>query len=162
MASFLKRTIKEDTEMRISERGLKIIKAHEGLRLTAYLPTKNDVWTIGWGHTKGVVKGMTITKAQAEAFLKEDITWAEAAVRNLTKVSLSQNKFDALVSIVFNIGETQFKNSTLLRKLNQGDYKGAGDQFLVWTKQTQADGTKKVLPGLVKRREEERTLFNEA
>lgn len=153
---------KEPEEMGVSGRGLSIIKEHEALRLTAYLPTKNDVWTIGWGHTKGVKKGMTITKAQAESFLKEDIVWVESALSRLVNVNLTQSQYDALASLVFNIGEGQFKDSTLLRKLNQKDYKGASEQFGVWVKQTQADGTKKTLQGLVKRRAQERALFDEA
>lgn len=131
-----------------------LIKKWEGLRLEAYLPTKDDVWTIGWGHTLNVKQGMKITKEQAEEFFLKDIAWAEKAVNDSTKVVISQNMFDALVSLVFNIGATAFKKSTLLKKLNKGDYEGAADQFLVWNKQKG-----KVLNGLVKRRSEERDYF---
>ena len=133
---------------------LDIIKESEGLRLTAYMPTANDVPTIGYGHTHGVRMGQTITKAQAEQFLKEDVSWAEAAVNKQVKVSLNQNQFDALVSFVFNIGETTFAKSTLLRKLNAGDYNGAANEFPRWNKQAGV-----VLRGLVKRREREKQLF---
>ncbi|WP_312069487.1 lysozyme, partial [Acinetobacter sp.] len=77
-----------------------------------------------------------------------------ASVNNLVKVPLSQNQFDALVSLTYNIGSTAFKNSTLLKKLNAKDYAGAADQFLRWNK-----GGGKVLKGLVRRREAERALF---
>lgn len=133
---------------------LDIIKKSEGLRLEAYLPTPNDVPTIGYGHTKGVKMGQRITAKQAEQFLLEDVAWASDAVNRLVKVNLTQNQFDALVSFVFNVGATAFAGSTLLRLLNAGDYKGAADQFLRWNKQAG-----KVLKGLDTRRKEERALF---
>lgn len=135
-------------------KNLDIIKRHEGLRLEAYMPTPNDVPTIGYGHTKGVKMGMRITNAQAEEYLKQDIAWAQDAVNSLVKVRLTQNQFDALVSFVFNVGASAFTKSTLLRMLNGGDYQGAADQFLRWDKQGG-----KVLRGLTKRRAEERALF---
>lgn len=135
-------------------KNLQIIKDSEGLRLKAYLPTKNDVWTVGYGHTHGVYQGMTITEQQAEQFLHEDVKWAEDAVNQYVHVSLTQNQFDALVSFVFNVGTGNFSNSTLLRLLNKGDYKGAADQFLRWNKQKGV-----VLNGLTTRRKNERALF---
>ena len=133
---------------------LDIIKKSEGLRLEAYLPTTNDVPTIGYGHTKSVKMGQCITINQAEQFLLEDVAWASDAVNRLVKVNLTQNQFDALVSFVFNVGATAFSKSTLLRLLNAGDYKGAADQFIRWNKQAG-----KELKGLTKRRQEERALF---
>jgi GH24 family phage-related lysozyme (muramidase) len=133
---------------------ISLIKKHEGLRLEAYLPTPNDVWTIGYGHTHTTKQGMKITEKQAEALLRKDIAWAEKAVNNLVVVPLTQNQFDALVSFVFNVGEGAFSTSTLLRLLNSGDYNGAANQFLRWNKQKG-----RVLNGLTKRREEERKLF---
>lgn len=135
-------------------KNLDIIKLHEGLHLDAYLPTPNDVPTIGYGHTKGVKLGQRITVLQANQFLQEDIAWAEDAVNSLVKVRLNQNQFDALVSFVFNIGATAFEKSTLLRLLNSGDYTGAANQFPRWNKQNG-----KVLNGLTKRRKEEQALF---
>jgi lysozyme len=132
------------------------IKDHEALRLTAYLPTRNDVWTIGYGHTKGVKEGMVITKDQAEKFLREDIAWVEDVIDSTVTVPLTQNQRDALGSLIFNIGGTQFRSSTVLRKLNDKDYNGAADAFLMWCKQRGV-----VLKGLVRRREQERKLFNE-
>ena len=137
-------------------KNINAIKEHEALRLTAYLPTKNDVWTIGYGHTKGVKEGMVITEAQAEKFLREDIAWVEDVIDSTVKVPLTQNQRDALGSLIFNIGGTAFANSTVLRKLNEKDYKGAADAFLMWCKQKGV-----VLKGLVRRREQERKLFNE-
>lgn len=138
------------------------IKNHEQLRLTAYLPTKNDVWTIGWGHTKTAKQGMVITEAQAEQLLRQDLDWVEATIKRLVKVPLEQNQFDALASLIFNIGGANFTKSTVLRKLNAGDYKGAADAFLMWNKQKDKVTGKMIkLNGLVTRRAEERALFNE-
>lgn len=138
-----------------------IIKEEEKLVLYAYMPTKNDVWTIGYGHTKGVKQGDKITPEQAEVFLREDLADAENCVKQNVKVPLTQNQFDALVSLVFNIGGGNFRGSTVLRKLNAKDYAGAADAFLMWNKQRNKV-TKEfvVLNGLVKRRKRERELFN--
>jgi lysozyme len=138
----------------ISDKGLRIIQDHEKLRLTAYLPTPNDVWTIGWGHTKTAKPGMTITEAEAERLLRVDLDWVEAAIANLVKVPLTQNQYDALASFMFNIGRTQFDTSTMLKLLNAEDYEGAAAQFPRWNKQKG-----KVLKGLTKRRNQEQQLF---
>ena len=98
--------------MKLSTNGKNIIKEHEALRLKAYLPTPNDVWTIGWGHTKTAKQGMTITEAQAEVLLSSDVAWAEAAVNQLVKVPLTQNQFDALVSFTFNLGQSNFSRAS--------------------------------------------------
>ena len=142
------------TKQSISAEGLRLVKKHEGLRLQAYLPTPNDVWTIGYGHTKTAKKGMKITERGAEELLKGDIAWAEEAVRKRVKVPLNQNQFDALVSFVFNIGEGAFASSTLLRFLNEGKYQAAADQLPRWNRQKG-----NVLPGLTNRRQQERALF---
>lgn len=100
------------------------IKEHEGLRLVAYLDSVG-VWTIGYGDTgPDVVKGLTITKGQAEERLRKRLVEFEGYVNRAVKVKLTQNQFDALVSLVYNIGPTNFNSSTLLRKLNAGDYVG--------------------------------------
>lgn len=130
------------------------IKEHEGLRLQAYLPTPNDVWTIGYGHTGSAHKGMVITEERAEALLRQDIAWVEDAINKNVVVPLTQNQYDALASLVYNIGAGAFAKSTLLRMLNMGDYAGAAEQFLRWNKQKG-----KVLNGLTRRRQEERELF---
>ena len=134
-----------------------IIKQFEDLRLEAYKPTPNDVWTIGWGHTKTAKPGMTITRDEADALFYLDVKWAEEVVDKLVKVDLNDNQREALVSFVFNIGETNFRSSTLLRKLNAGDYEGAANEFPKWKFQKG-----KVLKGLVRRRAEEMALFMSA
>jgi lysozyme len=154
VAWVVKRLFKRNDEKMKRIKNLSLIKKHEGLRLEAYLPTPNDVWTIGYGHTHTTKKGQKITEAQAEELLRRDIAWAEEAVNKLVVVPLTQNQFDALVSFVFNVGVGAFSKSTLLRLLNAKDYEGAANQFLRWNKQKG-----KVLNGLTKRREEERKLF---
>ena len=139
--------------MRISEKGINLIKRFEGLRLGAYLDSV-DVPTIGYGHTRGVKLGQTITQEQADALLEEDIHEFELAIQRLVHVNLTQNQFDALVSFTFNLGIGSLKQSTLLKKLNAGDITGAANEFNRWT---YAGGKK--LTGLVKRRSAERLLF---
>lgn len=133
-----------------------LIRKHEGLRLTAYPDpgTGAEPWTIGYGHTLGVVEGMTCTKEQAEAWLQQDMAEAYAAVDKHVRVPLKESQRDALCSFVFNVGAGAFASSSLLRLLNDGDISGAADQFKRWNK---ANG--KVLAGLSARREEERNLF---
>ncbi len=145
--------------MKTSQRGIDLIKSFEGLRLTAYPDpgTGGDPWTIGYGHTAGVTPGMTITEEQAVQFLREDLYSAERDIDRLVAVRLCQHQFDALASLVFNIGGTAFRDSTLLRKLNAGDYAGAAVQFDRWV-----HGGGKILPGLVKRRAAERAMFEDA
>lgn len=144
--------------MKTSDRGVALIKAHEGLRLTAYTDPVG-VWTIGYGHTTTagppkVERGMKITDAGADAILRQDLAKFEGYVSSAVKVPLNQNEFDALVSFTFNLGPGNLRSSTLLKKLNAGDRAGAADEFLKWVR---AGG--KTLPGLVKRREAERALF---
>lgn len=141
------------TSMKISARGLNLIKEHEGLRLTAY-QCSADVWTIGYGHTQGVSMGDTCTQEQAEQWLMEDIAKAEKAV-NRQGLAINQNQFDALVSFVFNLGETAFKSSTLLKKIkaNPNDPTIA-DEFAKWK---YAGGN--VVAGLVTRRNNESNLY---
>ena len=147
--------------MKVSAAGRKAIAAHEGVRLVAYPDpaTKGEPFTIGCGHTSAagppkVYKGMTITAQECDEILSRDLATFERAVLNAVKVPLNQNQFDALVSFTFNVGAGNLQKSTLLRKLNAKDYKGAADQFTVWNK---AAG--KVMNGLVKRRADERALF---
>ncbi|MNJ21237.1 Lysozyme RrrD [compost metagenome] len=142
--------------MRTSQRGLSLIKSFEGLRLLAYRDAVG-VWTIGYGATRGVKPGMSITQEQAERMLLNDVQRFEPEVERLVKVSLTGNQWDALVSFTYNLGAANLESSTLLRLLNGGDYAGAAEQFPRWNK---AGG--KVLPGLVRRREAERVLFLEA
>ena len=131
-----------------------LIKKWEQLRLEAYLPTPDDVWTIGWGHTHTTKPGMKITKEEAQKLFESDLAWVYKAVDELVKVPLNQNQKDALYSFVFNIGKTNFAKSTLLKRLNAGLYEEAAAQFPRWNKQG-----KKVLRGLVRRRAEEMAYF---
>lgn len=139
--------------MRTSQKGIDLIKKFEGCRLEAY-KCPAGVWTIGYGHTKGVQNGQKITQAQAEELLREDLRIYEQAVESCVKVPLSQNQFEALVSFCYNCGGEALRTSTLLKLLNEGKYSEAGEQFLRWNK---AGG--RVLAGLTRRREEERKLF---
>ena len=132
---------------------VEVIKKWEGLYLDAYLCPAN-VWTIGYGHTKGVTSGMRITEEDAERLLREDMDWVEEAVNSSVTVPLKQCQYDALCSFVFNVGATAFRKSTLLRKLNAGDYEGAANEFPRWNK-----GGGRVLQGLVNRRADEKSLF---
>jgi lysozyme len=136
------------------------VKESEGLRLEAYKPTKHDVWTIGWGHTKGVFPGQVITEEEAEEFLAQDLAWVRTAIDNQVDVPLTQNMYDALVSFVFNLGEANFASSTLLKKLNSKDYKGAANELPRWNKQrNKRTGVMEPLTGLTIRRAKERDLF---
>lgn len=140
--------------MKISEKGLDLIRSFEGLELKAYKDSVG-VLTIGWGSTGSHVKvGMVITKGQAEDLLKQDVSRFEKGVNDLVKVPLTQNQFDSLVSFSFNLGLGNLKSSTLLRKLNASDYSGAANEFLRWNK---AGG--KVLNGLTRRRQAEKDMF---
>lgn len=144
--------------MRISQRGLDLIKTFEGLELEAYQDIVG-IWTIGYGHTSEagppkVVPGMEITEEEAEEILRNDVVPFERAVEKAVNVPLTQNMFDALVSITFNIGPGAMRSSTFIRRLNEGNYEGAADALLMWNK---AGG--KVVNGLKRRREAERALF---
>jgi len=102
---------------------------------------------------------MTVTPEEAEALLIEDLKTSEEAVERLVKVDLTQNQFDALVSFVFNLGQGNFSKSTLLRKLNRGEYEGAAEEFVRWNK-ARVEGELKPLAGLTRRRTAEAALFN--
>lgn len=147
--------------MQISDNGFALIKKYEGCRLRAYPDpgTGGAPWTIGFGWTqpvegKPVTRGMEITQETADRLLRRGVVQFEQVVNRLVKVRLSQNQFDALVSLCYNIGPRSFSSSTLLRLLNRGDYAGAAARFLDWRY-----SGRKVLPGLVTRRGEEKKLF---
>lgn len=138
---------------RTSDSGIGFIKNWEGLRTRAYQCSAR-VWTIGYGHTKGVKSGDVITKREARRLLQEDLLVFETTVSRVVQVPLNQNQFDALVSLAFNIGVSGFSNSTLVERLNKGQYQQAADEFLRW-----CWAGKKKLPGLQARRRKERELF---
>jgi lysozyme len=134
------------------------LEQFEGLRLTAYKDSVG-VLTIGYGHTgKDVVPGLTITQADADQLLASDLVEAENAVSRLVKVPLSDNQFGALVSFTFNVGTSAFAGSSLLKKLNAGDYEAEPAELAKWNKGT-VNGKKVVLPGLTNRRAAEAGIW---
>jgi lysozyme len=117
------------------------------------------VWTIGVGHTTAagppaVNQGLTITAAESDSILADDLKATEGQVSGDITVQVAQHEFDALVSLCFNIGPGNFKKSSVVRDLNAGNRQAAGDAFLMWNK---AGGN--VITGLSNRRNRERTLF---
>lgn len=142
----------------LNKESLDLIKSFEGLELKAYKDSVG-VLTIGYGHTSmagdPVVKlGMTLTEKEATDLLSSDLLKYEAMVKRNVKVPLNPNQYGALVSFTYNLGEGNLKSSTLLKKVNAGDFTGASKEFQKWNK---AGG--KVLKGLTRRREAERVLF---
>ena len=134
------------------------IKQWEGLRLTAYRDA-GGVLTIGYGHTgDDVHAGLKITQEQADKLLASDLFRFERAVDEGVKVALTDNQFGALVSFTFNVGVGAFQSSTLLRKLNAGDYSAVPGELARWNKIT-VDGKKLVLNGLSNRRAAEAGLW---
>ncbi len=148
--------------LEISQKGIELIKKYEDFSATPYLDA--DGFAIAWGHQ--IKKGENynnITRQEGDALLIRDLkTVYEPAVRKHVKVSLTQGQYDALCSFVYNFGEEKLKRSTLLKKLNKGDYKGAADEFTHWINvyvNTEEGYVRSPLLGLVKRRTEERHLF---
>lgn len=139
--------------MKTGSKGIKLVKEFEGFKAQAYLCPAN-VWTIGYGTTSGVKKGQMVTEEQAIKLLQDDLAKFEKAVKNLVRVPLNQDQFDALVAFVYNIGVGAFSRSTLLSLLNQGNYEAVPEQLLRWNK---AGG--RVLNGLTRRRQAEGKLF---
>lgn len=152
--------------MELGERGKKLIKSYETLRLEAYMPTPNDRPTIGWGHTKGVKMGDTCTVGQAEKWFLEDTAEAVEAVERLkdnTGAKLTQAMFDALVSLAYNAGAGSVADGNLIdQHLSIGDYYAACAGFFEYRKQTNLKTKKKEnVRGLALRRTKEMTLFLE-
>jgi lysozyme len=131
-----------------------LIKQFEGCRLTAYRDVAGYL-TIGWGSTGGVREGQVVSQEQADDMLDDDMSAAGEQVDSLVTVPINPNQKAALVDFVFNLGAGRFRDSTLLRLLNQGNYQGASAQFGFWV----LSGGEP-LPGLVKRRAAERALFD--
>ncbi|WP_175869359.1 lysozyme [Bartonella gabonensis] len=143
---------------KISTEGLTLIKQLEGLRLEAY-EDSGDIWTIGYGHTNAagapsVHKDMQITEEEAEKILYQDLKQYEAAVEKAVTVPLSDEQFAALVSFAYNVGITAFYKSTLLKKLNNGEYDAVPTELQKWTR---VKG--KRVQGLVNRRAAEAGLW---
>ncbi len=134
--------------MLVSPIGLAVLKSREGVRLKAYLDSVG-VWTIGYGHTKGVKKGDVITQAQADAFLEQDIDSHAKPILDAVKVPLAEHEADALVSVAFNIGVGGFKGSTFLKRLNEGNRASCAANIMLWNKP----------PEIISRRTAERDQF---
>jgi lysozyme len=141
------------TTMKTSPEGRQFIREWEGCRLNAY-QDGGGVWTIGVGHTGQVPPGMHITTDEADLLLAADLQEAEKAVNGAVRTPLNSAQFDALVSFTFNVGKSAFSGSTLLKKLNAGDFTGAADEFPRWS-----HDNGQVVQGLLNRRNAERTLF---
>lgn len=118
---------------RINAEGLALIKQWEGLRLDAY-QCDAQVWTVGYGHTATAKQGMKISAEQAERLLYQDLALFEAAVSRAVEVKLADNQFAALVSWTYNVGVRAMQQSTLIRKLNQGDYAAVPGELARWNK----------------------------
>ena len=150
--------------MNTGETGLNLIKAYEGLRLSARPEEAapgddrgQASWTVGYGH-RAARAGQSVTEAEATRLLHGDVAPIEAVIRNTVRAPLNQNEHDALVSLVFNIGEKNFRRSTVLKRLNDGDKIGAAEAFERWTR-ARVDGKLVRLDGLVRRRAAEKSLF---
>jgi lysozyme len=142
--------------MKTSPEGRKLLTQREGLKLRAY-KCSAGVWTIGVGHTAAAgppapKPGMTITREEADAIFIRDLVQFETAVRRAVRVSLTQGQFDALVSFAFNIGIGGFRKSTVVRMLNQGNYRAGADALMMWVKP----------PEITARRRSERKQFLDA
>jgi lysozyme len=139
--------------MKYRQMAADLIKQFEGLSLSAY-KCPAGVWTIGYGSTRGVTQGMTITKDEAEQRLFEDMKDAEEAVNRYVTVPVTDGQRAALVSFAFNVGSGNLQRSTLLRRLNARQYDLAADEFPKWNK---AAGRE--LVGLTRRRVAEQEMF---
>jgi lysozyme len=141
--------------MRTSQRGIDLIKEFEGFCPIVYR-CPGGVYTIGYGHTRGVELGDICTKEEAEQYLKEDLRDAEEMVEHLVKVPLKQHQFDALVSLIYNIGAGNFYSSTIREVINSQskDIEEYRKAWMMWVK-----SKKKVLKGLIRRRTAEFELF---
>ena len=141
--------------MNVSNNGISLIKKFEGCRLTSYQDV-GKVWTVGWGSTgPHIGQGLTISQAQADAWLREDVDKFAVGVADALKVSVNQNQFDALVSFAYNVGLGAFRSSTLLKLLNdKADANVVASEFLKWVN---VDGVP--YDGLKNRRNAEKGLF---
>jgi lysozyme len=137
----------------INSAGVKLIAAFEGCKLNAYQDAVG-IWTIGYGHTRDVHSGMSVTQAQAEQLLQADLEEFESAVESVVNVDLDSNQFSALVAFCFNVGPQALFDSTLLKLLNQGNTFAAANEFPRWDKAGEQH-----LLGLTRRRFAERSLF---
>ena len=142
----------------INDAGLNLIKSFEGCRLAAYQDVAG-IWTIGYGHIRGVREGMTITEQQATLFLQQDLADTETAVDSMTSSApTTNNQYAAMVSLCFNIGSGNLRTSSVLRFHLARDYTSAADAFLLWDK-SHVNGQLVEVQGLLNRRRAERDLY---
>ena len=142
----------------INATGLALIERFEGLQLEAYQDVAG-IWTIGYGHTRGVHPGMVMTQQQAQQALQDDLLTAEGAVQSgVGDTATTDNQFAAMVSLCYNIGAANFRTSTVLREHRAGSLPAASDAFLLWNKAT-IGGVLKPVAGLTNRRSAERALY---
>ncbi len=141
----------------VPPQAIQIVKHFEGCELKAYQDEVGK-WTISYGHTcdtpPDCCEGMECTQDEAEQYLQNDLAYAMDGIQRLVKVPLNDNQLSALISFAFNLGLCNLASSTLLTKLNSGDYDGAADEILRWD---HAGGV--VLKGLQLRRQAEHDLF---
>jgi lysozyme len=137
-----------------SKSGADLTERFEQCRLTAYWDALGKVWTIGFGHTRGVTQGLTCTQAQADQWLTEDMALCVADVNQNVRVPLTQNEFDALCDFSFNLGCAALNGSSLLKYLNAGNFPAAAAEFEKWD---HAGGA--VVAGLLARRKAEEQEF---
>jgi lysozyme len=142
----------EENIMAIAKSTLEFITKEEGFKNKAYKDSKG-LWSVGVGHLikkdETYLLNATLSDQEVEDLLRSDLRWCSEAVESSVKVPLTQNQFDALYSLCYNIGGTAFKNSTVVKRINTNDLKGAADAILMWSKQ----------PELLPRRKRERALF---
>lgn len=143
--------------MKTGATGLNLIKGYEGLRMSAHY-SPGEEWTVGYGHTSTARHGMSVSEGDAERLLRQDVQPIEKLIADTVRAPLNQNEHDAIVSLIFNIGEENWKRSTVLRKLNEGDKLAAARAFEMWTK-ARVNGELVALDGLVRRRAAEKSLF---
>jgi lysozyme len=142
----------------INAAGLALIEHFEGLRLEAYQDVAG-IWTIGYGHTRGVYPGQTMTQQEAQQALQDDLLSAQGAVENAVGTApTNDDQFAAMVSLCFNIGSGNYRSSTVLRDHRAGNYAPAADAFLLWNKAT-INGVLTPVAGLTARRTAERQLY---
>ena len=144
---------------KINNKGLNLIKEFEGLKTNAYRDAAN-VPTIGFGHTKGVKDGDSITEQFATAMLDKELREYEGYVDQMVNVPLNENQHAALVSFVYNLGPTNLSQSSLLRELNNGNYNRVPSELKRWNK-ARVNGELTELEGLTRRRQAEADLFDE-
>ena len=143
--------------MRTSSAGLQLIKSFEGFRQSA-TPAPGGRWSIGYGHMRTAREGLRISEKDAEELLIHDLQPVEETIAGAVFAPLTQNQFDALASLVFNISPAQFLASDILSSLNAGDSLGAAAGFDAW-RRARLNGRIIVVDALVRRRAAEKALF---